>query len=90
MLINTAFLFFYNKLSRKAWQRLFVSANLKTVHKACDMRLYVTDSVSGLYTYPNVVDRLLCPRVCLKIAFCRMYVTICGRFGLNEGRIAAM
>ena len=27
------------------------------------MRLYVSDSVSGLYTYPRVVDRLLWPSI---------------------------
>ena len=27
-------------------------------------------------------------RVCLKIAFRQMYVTVCGRFVPNEGRIA--
>ncbi len=26
-------------------------------------------------------------RVCLKIAFWQMCVTVCGRFGPNEGRI---
>ncbi len=52
-LINTAFPFF------------FVSANLKTVYKAFVMRLYVSDSVSGLYIYPSVVERLLCPSISL-------------------------
>ena len=27
-------------------------------------------------------------RVCLKNAFCKIYVTICGRFCLNEGGVA--
>ena len=50
----------------KSWEALnkrlpdfFVSANLKTVYKAFVMRLYVSDSVSGFYIYPNVVERLL-------------------------------
>ena len=28
------------------------------------------------------------PRACLKNAFCKMCVTICGRFRLNEGCVA--
>ena len=28
------------------------------------------------------------PRACLKNAFCKMCVTICGRFRLNEGGVA--
>ncbi len=28
------------------------------------------------------------PRACLKNAFCKMYITICGRFRLNEGGVA--
>ncbi|WP_416985214.1 DUF6783 domain-containing protein, partial [[Clostridium] symbiosum] len=27
---------------------------------------------------------LSCFRACLKIAFCQLYVTLCGRFGPNE------
>ncbi|WP_448864570.1 DUF6783 domain-containing protein [Dorea sp.] len=27
-------------------------------------------------------------RACLKNAFCKIYVTICGRFCLNEGGVA--
>ena len=27
-------------------------------------------------------------RACLKNAFCKMYITICGRFRLNEGGVA--
>ena len=29
-----------------------------------------------------------CSRACLKNAFCKMYITICGRFRLNEGGVA--
>ena len=28
------------------------------------------------------------PRACLKNTFCKMYITICGRFRLNEGGVA--
>ncbi|WP_334290884.1 DUF6783 domain-containing protein [Anaerobutyricum hallii] len=30
----------------------------------------------------------LYPRACLKNAFCKMCITICGRFRLNEGGVA--
>ena len=30
----------------------------------------------------------LWPRACLKNAFCKMCITICGRFRLNEGGVA--
>ncbi len=30
---------------------------------------------------------LSCPRACLKIAFCQLCVTICGRFDPNEGDV---
>ena len=38
------------------------------------------DAVAGLC--------LLCPRACLKNAFCKMCITICGRFRPNEGGVA--
>ena len=40
--------------------------------------------VSVNYIFPCIQF----PGVCLKNAFCKIYVTICGRFCLNEGGVA--
>ena len=37
---------------------------------------------------PFAIYKSSFPRVCLKNAFCKIYVTLCGRFCLNEGGVA--
>ena len=41
----------------------------------------------GNYIEGNKVLSSWCSRVCLKIAFCQIYVTLCGRFGPDEGGV---
>ena len=46
------------------------------------------DKNDSEWIYKLTDNRICLPGACLKNAFCKMYVTICGRFCLNEGGVA--
>ena len=63
--------------------RVCTSLRLHNILKILAMSCFSSPNTMFLY-----IRKEHFPRACLKNAFCKIYVTICGRFCLNEGGVA--
>ena len=60
---------------------------MKLVRSAFEC-IYLTEIFHYISEYPFYLGKFWYTRACLKKAFCKMCVTICGRFCPNEGAVA--
>jgi len=77
------------KISRKKTREHLDRLNL-TCEPAKIIRHCFPDLVTLLKQIPDPRSRsyITYPRACMKIAFCKMCFTLCGRFGSNLGGVA--
>ena len=72
---------------RRHRQQIYSLSPLAT-RESIRERIYYIQRRKFLQDIFSVFGDILCARACLKKAFCKMCVTICGRFCPDEGTVA--